>query len=249
MGPNGSGKSYVAMLLRSILEAQGRAAGAGLGAAAEACRAMLRKKRGRGRGGIAITRPESKKILGAMVDKGLAPALRRQIEADFGSDVRDLVRAGKGAATAEVSELDPDSGETRRLAMRMGAGLSARMTARLGAYAVEAVPGTGRYRVQAGGPGRPATDARRTRPGGLGSAEAAPDSDELLVPCAAEVAEMISSRARFRSAPRGAHYIPAARAGILLGRRALPGGPDAGGMPAAEGIAGDFASRISVGCW
>ena len=266
IGPNNSGKSYVAMLLRSIMAAQNRIAAPRfrVRGAAAACRDMLRKKYGRNEYRMAITRPESRKILGVLLDEELGPALERQIAGDFGSGMRDLVRAGKGGAGIEVSEADPSSGRTHKLAIRLGDGLSVKSTAEPASYTVEAGPGSLHYRTISsdrragqsgadGGAGKsrraPAAEAH-----GRGATVGA-DPDLLCATCGMEVAEMVSAQLRFKTAPDNAYHLPAARSGMLQGHRALAAGivahapygeAEAIETPLVAGPVGDFVSRIML---
>ena len=265
IGPNNSGKSYVAMLLRSIVAAQSRVAAPRLrvGGATAACRDMLRKKYEKGVHKMAITRPESRKIMGALLDEEMGPALERQIAGDFGSGVRDLVRAGKSSAGIEVSETDPASGKTHKLAIRMGDKLSVKSTAEPASYLVEAKPGSRYYHISASdrrgdqsGTGGDAMGSRGAEEEARGRGTAGgSDPDRLCTSCAVEVAGMISSRLRFRTIPDNTYYFPAARSGILQGHKAMAagmvahapyGGTRAAGMPLMTGIAADFISRMML---
>ena len=266
IGPNNSGKSYVAMLLRSIMAAQSLVAAPRFRArgAAAACRDMLRKKYGRNEYKMAITRPECKKILGVLLDEELGPALERQIAGDFGSDMRDLVRAGKGGASIEVSEADPVSGKTHKLTIRLGDSLSVKSTAEPASYTVEAKPGSLHYlttsgdrRAGQGGADGGAKESRRTpavEAHGRGAAVGA-DPDLLCATGAMEVVGRISAQLRFKTAPDNAYHLPAARSGILQGHRALAAGIVAHApygktgeieTPLVAGAVGDFVSRIML---
>ena len=267
IGPNNSGKSYVAMLLRSIMAAQSRVAAPRprVRGAAAACRDMLRKKYGRNKYRMAIARPESRKILGVLLDEELGPALERQIAGDFGAGMRDLVRAGKGSAGIEVSEADPASGRTHKLAIRLGDGLSVKSTAEPASYTVEARPGSLHYRTSSsdrraghsgadGGAKKSRRAPATAEAHGRGAAVGA-DPDLLCATCGMEVAGMISAQLRFKTAPDNAYHLPAARSGILQGHRALAAGivahapyGEAGAIeaPLVAGAVGDFVSRIML---
>ena len=265
IGPNNSGKSYVAMLLRSILAAQSQVTGPRLGPnhAAAACRDMLQKKYKQSKYKMAVTKLESKKILGILLDEDLGPALERQIARDFGSNMRDLVRTGKNDASVEVSERDPGSGETRRLAIKLGGRLSARTVVKPTGYVVEARPGCRHYHVNTderprhrNDEDRHAEEARHTSPDRPNPYEAAAaDPDALCTACATDITEAISGQFQFKTAPRAAYYFPAVRSGILQGHKALSAGIVAhapyGGIaptetPPLTGVVGDFISQITL---
>ena len=266
IGPNNSGKSYVATLLRSILAAQSQVTGPRLGPnhAAAACRDMLQKKYKQNKYKMAVTKLESKKILGILLDEDLGPALERQIVRDFGSNIRDLVRTGKNSASVEVSERDPGSGETRRLAIKLGGKLSARTAVKPTGYVVEAGPGCRHYHVNTderprhrNDEERHAEEARhmsRDRPNPYEAAAGA-DPDALCTACATDITGAISGQFQFKTAPRATYYFPAVRSGILQGYKALSAGIVAfapyGGIepietPPVTGVAGDFISQITL---
>ena len=266
IGPNNSGKSYVAMLLRSIITAQGRVATTRfrVRGATAACRAMLRKKYEQNEYKMAITRPESRKILGVLLDEEMGPALERQIVRDFGSDIRDLVRAGKNGASIEVSETDPVSDKTHKLAIRLGDKLSVTSTVKPASYLIEAKPGSRYYHISAsdrhGDQSGAGGDAKGSR--GAPAAEVyrrgmmvGADPDRLCTSFAMEIAGRISSQFRFKTVTDNTYYFPAARSGILQGHKALAasivahapyGGIEPIEIPQMTGVVGDFISRIML---
>ena len=264
IGPNNSGKSYVAMLLRSILVAQSQVTGPRLRPfhATDACRDMLQKKYKQNEYKMVVTKPESKKILGILLDEELGPALERQIVRDFGSDMRDLVRAGKSDASVEVSECDLGSGKTRRLAIKLGSKLSVRTTVKPTGYVVEAKPGYRYYHVNTddqlkhqNSMDRHAEEDRRTmlNKARLVGARVGTDSDALCTTCAIDITEGISRQFKFKTTPRRTYYFPAARSGILQGHKALSasivahapyGGIEPIEIPPVTGVVGDFISQI-----
>lgn len=265
IGPNNSGKSYVAMLLRSILAAQSQVTGPRLRPrhAAAACRDMLQKKYRQNKYKMAVTKLESKKILGILLDEDLGPALERQIVRDFGSNMRDLVRTGKNGASVEVSERDPGSGETRRLAVKLGGRLSARTAVKPTGYVVEARPGCRHYHVNTDERPRHRNDeVRHAEDAGCMPPDrpdpyeaAAADPDALCTACATDITGAISGQFQFKTAPRAAYYFPAVRSGILQGHKALSAGIVApapyGGIeptetPPVTGVVGDFISQITL---
>lgn len=264
IGPNNSGKSYVAMLLRSILAAQSQVTSPRLRPrhAAAACRDVLQKKYKQNKYKMAVTKLESKKILGILLDEDLGPALGRQIVRDFGSNMRDLVRIGKNGASVEVSEHDPGSGETRRLDIKLGGKLLVRTTVKPTGYVVEAKPGYRYYQVNTDERPRHQNDEDRHAEEArymlldspnLYEAVVGADPDILCTACATDITEAISGQFQFKTAPRSTYYFPAARSGILQGHKALSasivahapyGGIEPIEIPPVTGVVGDFISQI-----
>ena len=265
VGPNNSGKSYVAALLRSILTAQRIAAGVRsgpscAGAASHAFCRLVEKKHGQNRRRMAITGAESGRVFRTLVASELCPALERQIARDFGSEPRDLVRAGKAGARIEVSERDPGTGKTRRLSVSLAGRLSASMAGRGAGYVVETTPGRARYRVDAALRGRRDAVAEgnwrsATRAGhGGGGPGMHTDARGLSAAVAMDITERISSHLEFQTAPRGVHHIPAARSGLLQGpgamdpcapARAPHGDGGTAGCQRVPGAAGGFLSQMA----
>lgn len=264
IGPNNSGKSYLAMLLQSVLAAQRRVGSTRfrVRGATEACRNMLRQKYEQDKYKMVITKPESKKIRGILLDESMGSEMKRQIVKDFGSNMPDLVRTGKKYASVEVSECDPDTGETRRLAIKLGEAISVKTTTKAAGYVAEAVPGSRYYHVHtdeypknqndsdlhADGVRRTLSDKRHLRDAVVGM-----DPDILCTSCATDVTEMISDQLQFKTVPRNIYYFPAARSGILQGHKALSasivaqapyGGIQPIEIPQVTGVVADFISRI-----
>lgn len=264
IGPNNSGKSYVAMLLQSILEAQSRVAGARLRGRGviKYSRSILRKKYEQNKYKMVITKLESRKIRSALLDEWMGPDIKRQIVKDFGSDMRDLVRTGKKVSSVEVSECDPSTGETLKLSIKLGEGVSVRTTAKAASYIAEAVPGSRYYHVNTDELPKSQSDTDQHVNNVLqelpdkrhfSDAVVGMDPDILCASCARDVTGMVLNQLQFKTVPNNIYYFPAARSGILQGHKALSasivahapyGGIQPIEIPQVTGVIADFISRI-----
>lgn len=263
IGPNNSGKSYMAMLLRSILAAQRQITNSRwkLRNIAAKHYDLIRQKYDQDRYKISITGTESRRILSALVDEELGPALKKQIARDFGSDARQMIRTGKKIASVEVSEQDPISGKMRKLAIKLGDDLSVKATLKTTGYVIEALPGSRYYHISM--PGSSDRQNNTDRTGEMDLAVVLPASPSktktdayarmLLTTFAAEVTERISDQFQFRTIPQAIHYFPAARSGILQGHKALAasivahaqyGGIEPIEIPQVTGVVCDLLSGI-----
>lgn len=223
---------------------------------------MLTKKYKRDKYKMVITKQESKKILTALLDEEMGPTLERQIVRDFGSDVCHLVQTGKGSASVEVWESDPDSSITRKMYIKLGKDLSMKTTLKPTGHVVEAVPGSRYYHVNTdehhrheSNTGRRASDRPYIVSDELyhPKARVGDDPEWVCYLCAVETTDSILGQFYFKTVPRNTYYFPAARSGILQGHKALSasivahapyGGIEPIEIPRVTGVVGDFISRI-----
>ena len=264
IGPNNSGKSYMATLLQSILTAQSQVTGPRFRTygAVTSCGNILRKKSEHDKHKILITKSESKKILGIVLDEEMCPELERQIMRNFGSKVRDLVRMKKSSSSVEVAEPGSKSGEMNKLIIKIGDNLSVKSTTRPASYVVEVKQQKENYGISINDRHG---HANRVDGGAEESVHTQPAEMYIPLPSAGEdlgqvyrlsamgIIERISNQFRFKSIPSKIYHFPAARSGILQGHKALTasivehasyGGIAPIEIPQVTGVVGGFISQI-----
>ena len=267
IGPNNSGKSYIATLLRSIMAAQRSVSFSHLGPRGmgdKACHDLIRQKYDKDKYKIAITKPETRAILRSLVDENFRPALEEQIMRDFGSGVHELVRTGKNSASIEVSEQDPASSETRKLAIKLDGSLSVKASVKTTGYLIEALPGSRYYYISTLNPNSGQNNTNESGEKDRLVELAAPDSirgrsrtyaSRLFPAFAVDITKRVLNQFQFRTVPKTVYYFPAARSGILQSRKALTasilahaqyGGIERIEIPQVTGVIGDLLSGLTL---